>query len=217
MKHLIALVLALAVALPAVAADQAEAAERARIKAERDAVDARFKEQERACRAKFAVTDCIHDAQRARSAAIADLRRQERVLNDADRRRRAAERQKDLDERNSPEARQRAEEHRRQAMQEQKDREARAAEKARKHAEDDAERARRGPRAPKAARGAPAPQGAARAPHEPKQPSITPEQAAKNRAAYDARIKESEEHNAKLRERVAKRRKPAASDLPPPQ
>lgn len=214
MKPLIALAAALAFALPAAADDGAE---RARIRTERDAVEARFKQQEKACYGRFAVTDCIQKAQRERNAMLADLRRQERVLNEADRRRRAAERQQALEERNSPQARQRAEEKRQQALQEHQAREARAAEEGRKRKEDQAERAARAPRPPGQASGPPGPQGSPRPVGTPKPPRLTPEEAAKNRAAHEARLKAAEEHNAKLRDRIARRKKPAASDLPVPQ
>ncbi|GAB3667990.1 hypothetical protein [Ramlibacter alkalitolerans] len=214
MKALLALALALLAAAPVRAAE--DEAERQRIKAERAAVAARFDEAHRACRARFAVTDCVHTAQRERNAALADLRRQERVLNDAERKRRAAERQKDVDERNSPEKRAQDEQRRRLAVSEQKEREARAAEKQQKKAEEDANKAAKGPREPKAATGPHGPQGAPRTPPLPKSHGPTPEQAAANRAAYEARLRAAEEHNAQVRERAAKRRKPAASDLPMP-
>lgn len=214
MKH----PLALALLLAAFAAHADDTAERDRIRTERAAVEASFAAEQKACRARFAVTDCIHEAQRTRNAALADLRRQERVLNDAERQRRAAERHKELEERNSPEKRQQAAERRRLAVQEQKDREARAADKAQKRAEDEAKRAAQPPRQPKAPSGPPGPQGTPRAAHEPASHGPTAEEAAKNRAAYEQRIKEAEEHNAKVRARQATRKKPAASDLPlPPQ
>jgi colicin import membrane protein len=216
MKSLIALLLAFAAAVPVVHAQDAEITERARIKSEREAAEARFKEQQRACRATFAVTDCIEKAQRERNATIAELRRQERVLSDEDRRRRAAERQKDLDERTSPEARVRAEEKRKEAVKEQQDREERAAEKARKRQEDEARRAGRGPRQAREASGPPGPQGRPRAEHQPQQHGPSPEEAARNRATYEERLKEAETRRARLRERVAKQKKAAASDLPVP-
>jgi len=210
---------ALALALLAAAAvhAQGDQAERERIKAERATIDARFAAQEKACRARFAVTDCVQQAQRERNAAVAELRRQERVLNDAERKRRAAERQQELDERNSPEKRARDEERRRQAVIEQNERALRAAEKAQKKAEDEAQKAAKGPREAKAASGPQGPQGSARAPQAPKSHGPTAEEAASNRAAYEARIRAAEEHNAQLRARNAKRSKPAASGLPVPQ
>jgi hypothetical protein len=73
--------------LPVTAAD----AERARIRAERAAVESRFAAEEAACRKKFVVTDCVKDARARRRDALGDLRRQDISLNDADRKRKAAE------------------------------------------------------------------------------------------------------------------------------
>jgi colicin import membrane protein len=44
-----------------------------------------------ACYQRFAVNDCLLDSRRARREVMADLRRQEVSLNDAQRKRRAAE------------------------------------------------------------------------------------------------------------------------------
>jgi colicin import membrane protein len=213
MKHLLACAFALVAAFSAQAQD--EAADRARIKAERAAADARFEQARKDCRKKFAVTDCEKEAKRLHNAQVGELRRQERVLNDADRKRRAAERQKAIDERNSPEQRQQAEEKRQRALADQKEREQRAAEKAAKRAEDDAERAKKGPRV-KVAPGPHGPQGTPRTPAGRKSHEIPPEEAAKNRAAYEARLKEAEKHKAEVLEKAAKRSKPPASALPAP-
>ncbi len=213
MKYLLACTLALFAALPAQAQD--DAAERERIKSERAAAEARFADEERACRARFAVTDCLDKATRTRNARLAELRRQERLLNDADRKRRAAERQKQLDERNTPERQKEAAERRARALAEQQEREKAAAEKAAKRAADEAERAQRGPRH-KSAGAAPGPQGKPRQERIKKSLAPTPEEAARNRAAYEKRQREAEQHRAEVAARIARRAKPAASDLPPP-
>jgi hypothetical protein len=70
---------------------QAEAMERARIRDTRAAAQARFDAQEAQCYQRFAVNDCLADARLARRELLADLRRQELSLNDAQRKRRAAE------------------------------------------------------------------------------------------------------------------------------
>jgi hypothetical protein len=215
MKSLFVLALALLACVPARAGDHD--AERKRIADERGALEARFLQQQKACRATFAVTDCIHKAQRERNTALTELRRQEQAINDVERRHRSAEHQKEVEERSSPEARAKAEERRRLAVEEQKEREARAAEKAARRADDEAKKAARGPREPKAPTGPHGAQGAPRAPQAPKAHGPTPEEAAKSRAAHEAHIKEAEQHNAHLQERIAKRKKPAASDLPMPQ
>ncbi|HET9644651.1 MAG TPA: hypothetical protein VFP68_15155, partial [Burkholderiaceae bacterium] len=117
---------------------------------------------------------------------------------------------------NSPERRAADEERRRQAVTEQKGREARAADKAQKKAGDDANKGARAPREPKAATGPHGPQGTPRVPHAPKSHGPTAEEAAKNRAAHEARLRAAQQHEAQLQERAAKRKKPAASDLPIP-
>lgn len=67
------------------------AVEHARIQAERQQIEKRFADEEVACFQKFAVNDC-RDASRARRRVeMADLRRQEIALNDAERKRKGAE------------------------------------------------------------------------------------------------------------------------------
>ncbi|WP_295960082.1 hypothetical protein [Rhodoferax sp.] len=67
------------------------AAEHARINAERQQIEKRFADEEAGCFQKFAVNDC-RDASRARRRVeMADLRRQEISLNDAERKRKGAE------------------------------------------------------------------------------------------------------------------------------
>jgi colicin import membrane protein len=213
MKLLAACALALLSALPAQAQDRD--AERARIKTERAAADARFADQKKACNAVFAVTDCVKKATREHNQVIGNLRRQERVLNDAERRERAADRLKEQEERNSPEARRQAEERRLRGLQEQKEREARAAAKSQHRAEQEAERAAK-PRRAVTLPGPVEPQGKARATHAPKTNAPTAEEAARNREAYTERVLEAERHKAEVRERIARRSKPAASALPAP-
>lgn len=211
---LAALALLAAAAGPALAQD--DGPERARIERERAAAEAKFSEAQKACWTRFAVTDCVNKATRERNATLAELRRQERVLNEAERKRRSAERQRDVDERSSPERQKEAAEKRARALEEQKEREARNADKAARRSEDDAERARRGPRAEKTPDGPPGPQGKPRGNRTPKSNAPTPEEAAKNRAAYEERLRAAEQHKAEVAARIAKRARPAASDLPRP-
>lgn len=94
----LAFLLAAGLALPALAQQQAEdAAERQRIAAERARVEAEFEQAQKACYARFAVNDCIDDARAKRREVMSDLRRQELVLNDAERRRRSAERLEEIE------------------------------------------------------------------------------------------------------------------------
>ena len=57
----------------------------------------------------------------------------------------------------------------------------------------------------------------ARAPQQPKSPPVSAQEAARNRAAHQARLREAEAHKAEVQERIARRAKPAASALPAPQ
>lgn len=175
------------------------AAERARIDAERRAADARFTAQERACRARFAVNDCTAEARARHRVAVGALRRQEIALNDMERRRKAAEKLRELEERRSPEAVRQEARERTEAVRERKAREARQADKA-------GRREAKAPRAPLPPRRT--------ASATPKPPVLTPAEAEANRRAYEERVKEAEDHRAKVKKRLAERKKPAAAPLP---
>jgi hypothetical protein len=89
---LLAPLLALLPALPARAADVDAAAERARIARERGAVEADYAARQRDCENRFVVTSCVEAARAGRRQAMDSLRQQEQVLEDAERKQRAAER-----------------------------------------------------------------------------------------------------------------------------
>ncbi|MEP6876350.1 MAG: hypothetical protein ABI887_18490 [Burkholderiales bacterium] len=86
------------IAVAATALAQAEP-ERERIAAERAAVNARFAEQERACREKFVVTACVEAARKEQRLTLTRLHRAETVLDEAERRETAARRRQSLQER----------------------------------------------------------------------------------------------------------------------
>ncbi|MDB5753297.1 MAG: hypothetical protein JWP65_3718, partial [Ramlibacter sp.] len=132
MKTFTTLLLALFAAWPvqAQAQDVDVQVERQRIGAERAAADAAFEAREKACYGKFGVNDCLDAARRRRNEAVADLRRQEVALNDAERKRRAAERLQDIDARAAAQRQQQAAERRQRALVAQQEREARAVQKA---------------------------------------------------------------------------------------
>ena len=65
--------------------------ERARIANLRQQQEAQFDAQEYACQSKFAVNDCVKTVKKRRLAMQSDLKRQERLLNDAQRQQRGAE------------------------------------------------------------------------------------------------------------------------------
>jgi hypothetical protein len=95
---------AVAVLAHAQAPSDSTAAQRARISAERSQVEATFRAQEKTCYGKFAVNDCLGAARAVRREALADLHRQEVSLNDAERKRKGAERQREIEERSAPAA-----------------------------------------------------------------------------------------------------------------
>ncbi|MGY8904054.1 MAG: hypothetical protein ACKVIH_05840 [Burkholderiales bacterium] len=82
-----------------VSAGVSDRVERARITAEREWVETRFTSEEAVCYNKFATHDCLNQARAQRRQALADLRRQEITLNDAQRKRRGVEQMKKLESR----------------------------------------------------------------------------------------------------------------------
>jgi colicin import membrane protein len=76
-----------------------DAAERSRIAAERRAVQARFDSARLACEKRFVVTECLDAARADRRQALDQLQRQQVVLDEARRRERAAQRQRDIETR----------------------------------------------------------------------------------------------------------------------
>ena len=75
------------------------AEERARLHHERQVVEQALAHAEAACYQRFAVEDCLRQARQTARTAQTDLRQQEAVINEAERRRRAAQRLEDIAER----------------------------------------------------------------------------------------------------------------------
>lgn len=179
----LAILLAAGLALPAAAQNQQaeEAAERARIASERTRIEAEFEQANKACYQKFAVNDCISDARAKRRELLADLRRQELVLNDADRRRRSSERLEEIEKKTAD----------RRAAQASAPAPAASAASA-----------------PAPARAASAPASApraARAPREPKQPRQV--DTGTNARRYNERLEDAAQHKAEVRKRAAEAKK----------
>jgi hypothetical protein len=84
--------LACLLAVPAAAVPADAAAERERIETERRLIEAAFADEEAACLRRFVVTPCIEAVQARRREALAPLRHQELLLDEAERRARAAAR-----------------------------------------------------------------------------------------------------------------------------
>ncbi|MGC4080255.1 MAG: hypothetical protein QM702_25040 [Rubrivivax sp.] len=73
-------------------------AERSRIAAERAAAESRYKAEQAECRQRFVVTACVDEAKARRREALGRLKHQELVLDEQDRRRRAAARLQAIEE-----------------------------------------------------------------------------------------------------------------------
>nr|WP_315192290.1 hypothetical protein [uncultured Albidiferax sp.] len=185
------------------------AAEQARIDAERKRIEQRFAEEEAACFQKFAVNACRDESRARRRVDMADLRRQEIALNDAERKRKGAEQLQRMEQaaaakdgppvavgtatprtKASAPVRTPAEPRKpydaADAAQAQAARKATAESKARKAQEEQAARARR----------------AAEAADEP--------------ARYAKKLQEAADHKAAIDKRNAARTKPKAAPLPEP-
>lgn len=81
------------------------AAERARIERERIDVEARARVAERNCAERFVVAPCLKQVRGERRSALRQLKHQGAVLDDALRKRRAAERQARIEQRHEAQAR----------------------------------------------------------------------------------------------------------------
>lgn len=203
--------LAAAVLAAAPAAAESQAAERARIAAERSRVEAQFQGAERACWGQFGVNDCLADARARRRAALADLRRQEILLNDAERKQRAAERLRAGEHRpdpaqpsaSAPKARDRG------------DRDAQAAQRAAEQAAREAEHARRTKPKPKPPAATAADRADELARREAER-ARRAEQAAANVQRRQAAERQAKERQEALQRRLAERHKPPAAPLPVP-
>jgi colicin import membrane protein len=90
--------------------------ERARISAERARLEAGFLAEDVACYKKFAVNNCLGKVNIRRREALADLRRQEILLNDEERRIKGAEQLRTTEEKSSPERQQEAASNRAKAL-----------------------------------------------------------------------------------------------------
>jgi hypothetical protein len=104
--------------------------ERDRIQADRTRAEARYEREEAACYARFAVTNCLHEVRARRREELADLRRQEIVLNDAERKRKALEQLERIQQKSSAQGLEEEAARRAQALEARQEREERANQKA---------------------------------------------------------------------------------------
>lgn len=189
-------------------APEGEASARARIEAERSQAEARYAAEEKACFARFAVNDCQNEARVRRRAVLADLRRQEVSLNDAERRRKSVQKLREIEERSSPEKQRQADEQQAKALAEQQEREAHAAEKA---------AGRKTAAAPSAAKSPERPfrdprkKAMQKTPNERQSPNT-----AEKRKSFEGRLEEAQARKGRIEKRLAERNKTAPKPLPVP-
>ena len=219
MKNLLAALLALAAACAAVPGrsqdvPDSETAQRARIAAERAQVEANFKTQEKSCYRKFAVNECLSAARALRREALADLRRQEVSLNDADRKRQGAQRQREIEERSATAGPPRPGQPATSSRSDQGAREAQAAKRAADRSDRESKLASQPDRAAQA-RQRIAQQEAQRKRMESDRGRAAAEaaQAAKRREEQRA---EAQQHREAVERRLAEQKKPPADPLPQP-
>jgi hypothetical protein len=194
-----------------------EQVERARIASERAALAKSLELQRQACYQKLGVTPCLNDVRDEFNEKMRDLKRQEVALNDMRRKRAAAQRLADLDERNSPQAQLERAQRRGRALEEsaqrERERQQRQTERAAAPASASADAPRREPSAP-------TPSGKPRAASPPSDGDKTAaDRAARteaSRAQAKAREKAAQDRRAKAKEREASRTKPPAAPLPIP-
>lgn len=100
-------------------------AERLRISVDRSRLEAAFAIEDTACYKRFLVNNCLDEVKVRRRDALADLRRQEIVLNDEARKAKAAEQLQKIEDKSSPEKLQQEADKRAQAVKDFEDRMAR--------------------------------------------------------------------------------------------
>lgn len=189
------------------AADPAPGGERERIGAERARAQARYASEEAACYKKFAVNDCLNAAKAQHREVLADLRRREIALNDAERKQRGAQQLQRIEEKSSLEKQQQAASQRDRAQEEHQGRQQRAAEKSGDRAQQQADESEK------------------RRSYEGKQQSSLDKKAARankassataERNSYNEKLKEAQERKARREKDRAEARKPPARPLPSP-
>jgi colicin import membrane protein len=187
--------------------DAGVASQRARIANERSEAEAAFRTRQKECYRKFAVNDCLNAAKSQRRAKLGDLRRQEISLNDAERKRRAAERSGSLEERSSSEKQEAEAQRRARAAAQENDRKQRAAEKATRRASDEALGAKPGEQR-KGSEEATRRKAEAQARRA--------SEAAANAQRYQQHLQDAQAHKEAVEKQSAEKKNPTAKPLPVP-
>jgi hypothetical protein len=94
------------------------ALERSKIAAERARLEAGFQAEETACKSRFVVNACLHEIRSRRNEAMADLRRQDLLINESDRKARGADQIQKTEEKSNLERQQQRAEQEKKAQQE---------------------------------------------------------------------------------------------------
>jgi len=183
-------------------------AERLRISTERSRLEAAQTLEEAACYRRFWVNNCLNEIKARSQEALADLRRQEILLNDEERKTKAAEQLQKIEDKSSPEILQQEAERRAQAV---KDFENRMALDRQKAADRDALQAVEQARS-----------DAAAARIRGNQDKTTGRAARQNleveeRRKYNERVEQAKERQARNAREKASQTKPSAQPLPVPQ
>jgi hypothetical protein len=162
-------------------------AERARIETDRTREQARYDKEDAACYQRFAVNDCLREVKVRRRATFEELRRQEIILNDIDRKKRAAEQIRQNEERSAERAENDA---------------------ARK--QDAARKANEKPVPEKRTAG-----GTSQVRSSPS-PTLTPEQRAQEKKAYEEKLLKAKERKAQRDKALAEKSGSPSKPLPTP-
>ena len=182
-------------------------AERLRISTERAAFEAGFNREDVACYKKFFVNNCLDEVKVRRADALADLRRQEILINDLERKARGAEQVQKTEDKASPERQQQEADRRAEATKNYEDRLARDGLK-----NADRIKAQSNEKANLDA-------AAARAKGvQDKEASRTAKQiaAAEEVKKYNERLEKAKDRQARMARDKASQTKPPADPLPPP-
>ena len=181
--------------------------ERQRINAERATLEAAFDAEEDACYKKFFVNSCLNAIKPRRREAMADLKFREVALNEQERRQKAAEQVRKIEEKSSPEAERQAAERRATALEATQAREERTRQKASDRID------LKQNEASNAAAAAGKDQGAKQ-----RAQARSDKQAASAKEAqiYKDKQQEAQERKATREQRLREQTKPAAKPLPAP-
>ena len=182
-------------------------AERQRISNERSVLEAGFSSEDTACYKKFLVNRCLDDVKARRGEALADLRRQEILLNDQERKAKGAEQVKKTEEKDSPEKQQQAADKRTDALKDADDRVAKDQRKATDRATATANEKNKLKEAATRTKNA-----------QDKQTSRAAKQAttADEVKKYQQRLEKAQDRQARLAKEKASQTKPSAAPLPVP-